>query len=307
MKKRIVIGWGISLILIGVMSLAAELTGIRELIFPEMAALLTGSFLVKQRPWNVDHGGYTLVMSLSALAGFLVSRYLAAPLYFKVLLAAALVFGILLLSRRAMVPAISACALPVLIGTTEWIYVLSVVVIASVCDLGNYLMERSKLMEEKEYQPGNRNAAHWGRMLLIFAAVLLIPMLTGLKYMIAPPLIVAFVALSAPGGRDTNPPLLTIFLFTGTALIGFCCRILFEETLLPETICVMFAAAGAWVLFSATRRFFPPAAAIAILPFLLPSDGLWKYPLEIFSGITILYFAACLVSFWENRSGDGRI
>lgn len=301
MERRTVVGWSVSLLLIGLMSLAAELTGIRELIFPEIAALLTGSFLVRQRPWNVDHGVYTLIMSLAAMAGFLISRYVAAPLYFKVLLAAAAVFGLLLLSRRAMLPAISACALPVLIGTTEWIYVVSVAIIAGVCDLGNYLMEQTGLMVPGKYSAVRRNPAHWGRMLLAFAAVLLIPMLTGFKYMIAPPLIVAYVALSGKGGRDANPPVPTILLFTGTALAGFICRSLFEATPLPETVCVMAAAAGAWGLFALTKRYFPPAAAIAILPFLLPAEGLWKYPLEIFAGITLLYSAAWVVSLRETK------
>ena len=301
MEKRTVVGWSVSLLLIGPMSLAAELTGIRELIFPEIAALLTGSFLVRQRPWNVDHGMYTLVMSLAALAGFLISRYVAAPLYFKVLLAVAVVFGLLLMSRRAMLPAISACALPVLIGTTEWLYVVSVVIIAGACDLGNAVMERADLMAEKEYTPVKRNPVHWGRMLLVFAVALLIPMLTGFKYMIAPPLIVAFVALSGAGGRDANPPLPTILLFTGTALAGFICRSLFEATPLPETVFVMLAAAGAWGLLVLTKRYFPPAAAIAILPFLLPVEGLWQYPLEIFAGITLLYFAAWVVSLREAK------
>ena len=40
MEKRTIAGWMVSLVLIGLMALAAELSGIRELIFPEMAALL---------------------------------------------------------------------------------------------------------------------------------------------------------------------------------------------------------------------------------------------------------------------------
>ena len=301
MRKRIIIGWMLSVILIGIMGVTAEWTGIRELIFPEMAALLTGSFLVPQRPWNVPHGIYTLEMGAAAIAGVLISREIDTPLYFKVLLATALVFGMLFLSRTTMFPAISACALPVLIGTTEYIYVAAVVVIACVCDWGNWIMERTNLMEKRAFEPVDRDPGHWVRMLLLFAGALLLPMLTGFKYMAAPPLIVAFVTLSSPGSRKKNPPFSTILLFTGAALIGFICRRLSDSTVLPETVCIISAAAGVWILFSLMRRFFPPAAAIAILPFLLPAEGLWKYPPEILAGITLLYVAAQVVSVWEER------
>ena len=66
-------GFMISLLIMGLMALAAELTGRQEIIFPETAALLTGSFLVQRRPWNVRHGIYTLEMSLCALTGIVIS------------------------------------------------------------------------------------------------------------------------------------------------------------------------------------------------------------------------------------------
>ena len=74
-----------------------------------------------------------------------------------------------------------------------------------------------------------------------------------------------------------------------------------DGTILPETVCIMAAAAAAWFLFSLTSRFFPPAAAIAVLPFLLPSEGLWKYPLEILAGISLFYAAARIVSAWDHK------
>lgn len=301
MKKKTIAGWIISLVLIGLMAQTAELSGIRELIFPEMAALLTGSFLMKQRPWNVKHGMYTLIMSLSAFAGILISRYAGTPLYFKVLLATAAVFAILFLSRMTMLPAISACVLPVLIGSTAWIYVASVAIIAGICDLGNAVMEQTGLMMKKEYEPVKRNAAHWAVMLMVFAVVLLLPMGTGFHYMVAPPLIVAFVTLSGTTVREVHPPVQTILLFTGTALAGYFCRILSDGTVLPETFWIVAAAACAWTLFTLTGRFFPPASALAVLPFLLPEEGLWQYPFEVLAGIALLYLAACVADALEKK------
>ena len=302
MKRNSGIGWVVSLGIMGLMGLAAAFAGIQEIIFPETAALLTGCFLVPRRPWNVPHGVLTLEMSLCALAGILISRYMMIPLYFKVLTATALVFALLVTTGTAMLPAISAFALPVLIGTTEWIYVIAVVVIAALCDLGNLFFEKNGIMERRTYDREERNPGHWTRMLLVFAVVLLFPMLTGLKFMVAPPLIVAFPALSGTDALAANRLLPTVGLFAGTAWIGFFCRILSDGTVVPETLWMMAAAAGAWLLFTLMKRFFPPAAAIAVLPFLLPADGLWKYPLEIMAGILFLYFAAWVVSIWEVKT-----
>ena len=308
MKKIMCIKWILSLVVMGGMGLTAELAGIQEIIFPETAALLTGCFLMPGRPWNVPHGIFTMEMGLSALAGILVSRHMQLPLYFKVLTAVIVVFIFLVASRTSLLPAISACALPVLIGTTDWIYVVAVLVIAAVCDLGNAVLERYGMMEVCVYKREKRNYLHWGCMLLVFALVLLLPMMTGLKFMVAPPLIVAFVSLCGPGNLKKNRPAGTVILFTGTACIGFFCSILSKGSILPQTVCIMIAAAGAWLLFSVMKRYFPPAAAIGVLPFLLPSEDLWKYPLEIMAGILFLYFAAWVVTIYEtNRENRDRI
>ncbi|MBR2736970.1 MAG: hypothetical protein IKD86_06645 [Firmicutes bacterium] len=298
-------GFMISLLIMGLMALAAELTGRQEIIFPETAALLTGSFLVQRRPWNVRHGIYTLEMSLCALTGIVISRYMDTPLYFKVLLAVILVSCLLILTRTTMLPAISASALPILIGTTDFIYVAAVIVIAAVCDLGNYLMENKMMMDPVGYFPARPDVGHWIRMIFIFALALTVPMLSGFKFMAAPPMIVAFVAFSTPGNLKGNRPVRMVLLFTGAALTGYLCRSLADGTVLPATVCVMIAAAAVWTLLRLLKRFFPPAAAIGILPFILPEEGLWKYPLEIMVGIILLYAAAALLSLWEEkRTGE---
>ncbi len=298
-------GFMISLIIMGFMALTAQMTGRQEIIFPETAALLTGSFLVQRRPWNVRHGIYTLEMSLCALAGIVISRYMDTPLYFKILLAVILVSCLLILTRTTMLPAVSACALPVLIGTTDYIYVGAVLVIAAVCDFGNYLMEKGDLMDSQQYFPGEPGTMHWIRLLVVFALFLMIPMLTGYKFMVAPPMIVAYIAFSAPGNLKMNRPVRMVILFTGAALIGFVCRSLADGTVLPVTVCVMIAAAAVWTLLRLLKRFFPPAAAIGILPFILPGEDLWKYPLQIMAGILLLYTAAFLLSLWEKkRTGE---
>lgn len=291
-KRKFALGLVISIVLIGIMGLVAGLTGKTEIIFPETAALLTGSFLVNKRPWNVPHGIWTLEMSLCALAGILISRYVELPLYFKILIAVAAVIILLAAGRTGMTPTVSACALPVLIGTTDWIYVIAVIVISAVCDAGSAIAERAGLTEPRTYVREGRPLTHWLLLYVLFAAVLTVAVATGLKFMAAPPLIVAYIGLCGPGALQIHRPVRTVILFTGTALAGALCCLLSIHTAVPVSVCLMLAAAGAWAICTALHRFFPPAAAIAILPFILPTDVLLIYSPSVCAGIALLYLAA---------------
>lgn len=296
MKKNNRTGWLIAVIIMGLMAAASEWTGKEEILFPEMAALVTGSFLMEQRPWNVLHIASTAEMTVCALMGVLISRYAAVPLYFKMLLAVVFVLALFVVSRVEMSPAISACTLPVLLQKTDWIYVAAVLIMALACDLGNLWMEKSSRMKTKEFQPKERNLRLLYLVLPAFAIALTVPMLTGFRFMTAPPLIVAFVTLCGQGALTKNRPPATIFLFSVEAWIGFFCRTLAELSGLSPVLFIVISAVLAWMVMVVTKHPFPPASAIAVLPFLLPAEGLWKYPLEVMAGISVFYLMAFLVS-----------
>ncbi len=305
MKKSQWIGIAASFLVMGAMGFLAEYTNTREFIFPEATALLTGAFLMKKMPWNVRHGMMTVIMTLCAAAGIVISRS-PLPLYVKLACAVAVVILLLGITGTSMTPAVSACALPVLIGTTDWIYVLTVFVLALVCDTGNLAMEHAGLMERQLYVSGKISGMVWLRKYLVFAVILILPAVTEQWYLIVPPLIVAYLALSDEQSLFAQRPVLSVLLFTAASVIGFVCRIIYEESPLPMTLCILLAAAMIWMVFAITRLPFPPAAAIAILPFLLPYDGLWRYPVEVTAGILILLAGSRLVIAWNRRSDSNK-
>ena len=65
----------ISLVLILAMVSIAEITGEREIIFPEVAALVVGSWVLEKQPWKVSKVGLVGLMTLCSIVGVLIVRY----------------------------------------------------------------------------------------------------------------------------------------------------------------------------------------------------------------------------------------
>ena len=63
-----------ALAMIALMVGVAELTGEREIIFPEMAALTIGLWISDKHIWQVGNGQLILLMTLAAVAGVLIVR-----------------------------------------------------------------------------------------------------------------------------------------------------------------------------------------------------------------------------------------
>lgn len=69
-----------ALLMILLMIGAAELLMEREIIFPEMAALTIGMWIVDKRVWRVSRIGMVVLMTLGAIAGVCIVRYSPFPL-----------------------------------------------------------------------------------------------------------------------------------------------------------------------------------------------------------------------------------
>ena len=91
----------------------AEWTDEKEILFPEMTALIIGLLIIDKRVWNVKRWQIILLMTLGAAVGICIVRY--SPLPYVVNLCAAFAFAgaSLLISRATLIPLISACVLPV--------------------------------------------------------------------------------------------------------------------------------------------------------------------------------------------------
>ncbi|MBS5495592.1 HPP family protein [Bacteroides intestinalis] len=126
MEHRKLTRYLISLIMILIMVGLAEWTDEKEILFPEMTALIIGLLIIDKRVWNVKRWQIILLMTLGAAVGICIVRY--SPLPYVVNLCAAFAFAgaSLLISRATLIPLISACVLPVLLHTESIVYPIAV-------------------------------------------------------------------------------------------------------------------------------------------------------------------------------------
>lgn len=120
----------------------AEWTGEKEILFPEMTALIVGLLIIDKRVWSVSSWQIILLMSLGALAGICIVRY--SPLHYVMNLCVAFTFAgaSLLISRTTLIPLISACVLPVLLHTESIIYPIAVFSMSALVVAVQIMMER---------------------------------------------------------------------------------------------------------------------------------------------------------------------
>ena len=126
MEHRKLTRYLISLVMILIMVGLAEWTNEKEILFPEMTALIIGLLIIDKRVWNVKRWQIILLMTLGAAVGICIVRY--SPLPYVVNLCAAFAFAgaSLLISRATLIPLISACVLPVLLHTESIVYPIAV-------------------------------------------------------------------------------------------------------------------------------------------------------------------------------------
>ena len=138
----------ISLVLILAMVSIAEITGEREIIFPEVAALVVGSWVLEKQPWKVSKVGLVGLMTLCSIVGVLIVRYVNLGLTMEVLIGLVFTGLILKLSKTTLVPIISACILPIVLRTETWIYPISVFILTILIVSVKYFMEGYGVSEE---------------------------------------------------------------------------------------------------------------------------------------------------------------
>lgn len=98
----------------------SELMGEKEIIFPEMAALTIGMWIVDKKVWTVSRLKLVLLMSIGAIVGVCIVRYSPFPLIVNLCISFAFSAICLQVSRTTLIPQISACMLPILLAFGMW-------------------------------------------------------------------------------------------------------------------------------------------------------------------------------------------
>ena len=277
----------------------------KEILFPEIAALSTGYLLSPKRTWKVSGLRMLFLISLCALLGICIVRFLPCSLWLQITIAFAVGQMIYLFSGTTLAPMISAIVLPVLLQSESLIYPVSAMLLTGMILLIRRLLEYLQLRPCESFHalplPCERDLAA-GLLRTGFVGLLCMVLLPrGWNYLIAPPLLVAFTEMSVSGSRIRKMPVRAILLFTFCALDGAVCRGILLQFLpvLPLTFAAAVSAMILLLVIHRSRMYLPPAGAIVLLSMLIPSDTLPVFPVEIAAGSTVLTLIS-LLFFGEN-------
>ena len=265
---------GIITVMIGL----SQILGEKEIIFPEIAALSAGLFLAPKRSWQVSGIRMIVLISVCAVCGVAIVRYVPFPLLGQMILAFAVCQVILGFSRTTFAPMISAMVLPVLLQTDQWIYPLAASGLTALIVLLYRLL------------------IHAGVCKAVFLAA-------GWQFCVAPPLLVAFQEFSNPRSKARNVPVKTVAVIAACAGIGAYGRLFLTETAgVPLTLTAVLTAAGTAAVLLGGKLYLPPAGALAILPMLLPAAALALYPVMVLGGASAMMLLARLFFRTEDAA-----
>lgn len=282
-----------AVLVIAVMVGTAELSGEREIIFPEIAAIAVGMLLSPRRSWRTDRRRVLLLISLAAALGLGVSVLLPGPLWGKMTLAYVLGQGILLCSGTSFAPLLSAAVLPVLLGTRSAVYLAAAVGLTGLILLLSALLERQGLRPREAFSPlpppGRRDLPLLLARCLLGAGCVCLALRLGLRFAVAPPLLVAFTEWMAQGSPARQKPFRTLGLIVLCAAAGALCRLGLTMGLgLSLTVSALAASLLLLLLLKGFGMYLPPAGALGILAMLIPAESLWGYPLQVLCGAAVL-------------------
>ncbi len=294
-----------AVIFVTVMVLAAEGLGEREILFPEIAALAVGALAAPRQSWQTNRVRMVASIAVCATGGVLIVRLVPWPLWGQMLLAFAICQGMYLFSRTTFAPMISAMVLPVLLGTTSWVYPIAAVVLTAGIAGLQFLFEKVGIREKLPFSPlplpGRQDILDTLLRILCAGAVIFAAVLTGWRMCAAPPLLVAFTEFSRCGSRARSTPLRTIFLVSLCGCCGALCRWLVSAVAgLPLALAAAAAMSATLLLMWKMKQYLPPAGAMAILPMLLPVEQVKLFGIQVFIGVSI-FMGLALLLFRNKR------
>lgn len=275
------------------MVFVSEKTSQPAVLFPEILALLTGMWVVPKMPWRVSRWEIPVLMTLSAVWGILLVRYLPVPTALKMGAAFLGAAATLLVTHATLLPILSACILPILIGETSWLYPVAVAGMTILLSLVQFILEKTGLRQPEHggvwTWRGKEELLRWGVLIPVVTLSAVVCIELDFPCVVAPPLIVLLSELSFPespvAAKDRTVALVTILC----ACAGAASRYVLHLTLgLPLWTAALAACILVFLVFRLLRLPFPPAGALAILPMLLPAARIPSYPLQVAAG-TILF------------------
>lgn len=307
MKKFIknIIPYISTLLLVGIMVGVAELLNEKEIIFPEITALAVGYMVAQKRSWKVNGKRMLLLITICATVGVLIVRYSGLALFPQMIIAFSFAQILFMFSGTTFAPFVSAIVLPVMMQTKSFIYPISAVVLTILVIGFHQLFLKMKIREDEEYIPVMLNSKDdiidTALRIVCVAIVGFVAIYFDFKFVIAPPLLVAFTEFSRPRNKVRNKPIKTVLVITGCALVGSLSRYLLTIKLeLPLTVSALIATLIMLLILTYTKMYMPPVGAITILSMIIPEISVITYPLQIFVGSVVIILLSRVFFMWRQ-------
>lgn len=301
------------LLVTGMLGVAALLTDM-EVIFPEIIALAVGAWVVKRCPWQSSSINIFLSPTLAAFTGMALLKFFPYRPFYLICVAFILVVIELQLLQSDVYPAISAAILPIIVHADSWIYAVAVGVLTGIVLLGKLYFDKEKGMElaysRKPWLDQNSSFIPngWQFWLKVFVAVALIAAVAvgaDSIYLLAPPLIVAFIELSQPDSDLWHKPFKLWFLITLAAFFGlFWLVVTVDVFKLPFWAFGVFAVSWMFLLYHWFDMYLPPAGALSLLPVIVPPESLMLYPFQVSLGCLMFVILAKVIFRRPEEKGE---
>lgn len=287
-------------LLVTLMYAVADISSVKEIIFPEIAALSIGTWYIKNSAWTENIINIWLSPTLAALTGVVMGHFLRYPQAILIISAFIVVGFQLYILRSNVLPSISAAILPIVLNVQTLYYPLSVCIFTGIIAAGSWSVNYfrlnsnssspivSDLNEDKQRDWELTGITYWLRLLVGVVCVTIIAFQTKWIYIISPPLIVSFIEYANESNHPHGQPVrLFLLIFSAAAsgmLLVSVTNIVVHFPLWASAVVIV-----VWMfyLFRLFRFAFPPAVAVALLPTIINTKMLLFFPLQVGVGITL--------------------
>jgi hypothetical protein len=286
----------IALIYIAVIAAIASATGAFYVLFPELGALSHDVFTRPRGTWARAPVMLVITPVLTAAIGIDFTRALPYG-FLSVLLTVGSAIALIMMMKSPVAPAISAGLLPLVLGVRSWWYPPGVLIGTVLLAILSILWERisvaqnwleplsaEEVVDEAIEQPPA--GSYWLIALMLFVAIaVLVVKLTGLRFVLFPPLVVIGFEMF---GHTAICPWAKRPMFLPAA----CFLTAAGGLLFWNLIGVGPLAAGCSMAFGiAVLRLFdlhvPPALAVGLLPFVMDHPTI-AYPISVGVGTLMM-------------------
>lgn len=292
-----------SLVYIAVIAVIAGATGAFYILFPELGALSHDVFTRPRGTWAGAPLLLAITPFLTGVIGICFTRALPYG-YLSVLLTVGGAIAVIIALESPIAPAISAGLLPLVLGVKSWWYPPGILLGTTLLAMLSIPWKRSMIAHRLLVQPATQamvedeteqppSAYAWIPVLMLFVAgAVLAVKMTGLRFILFPPLVViGFEMFAHPGSCPwAGRPLLLPMACFLTAAGGLMFWRLFGVG--PAAA----AASMGWgvVVLRALDLHVPPALAVALLPLVMDSPTV-AYPFSV--GIGTLMMTLWFMSY----------